>query len=366
MTHPQAIQPLLDLATILRRHEFQISPDQTISFIEGVDVLGPRDIMDIRSVAKAVFGITPDRELEFDALFRALFFGQTIAAEAQGSDEDDVDAFEPTGQDQEVEVADETSEIGQEATTAERLGDRAFSTTGDLAALAEFKRQARSQLPRRKSYRRISAKRGDKIDMRATLRLAAKRDGEMFDLKQSRKKTRQRRILLLIDVSGSMKDRTTSTLRFAHALTQVAERVEVFTLGTRLTRVTSALGVADADRALSRVSRLVADFDGGTRIGEALQSFLAVPRFAGFARGSAVVVLSDGLERGSPEAMQVASRKLSRLAWRLSWLTPLAADPEFKPQTDALQSILPYLDELADGGSVSSIASHVLNMAKAA
>ena len=87
---------------------------------------------------------------------------------------------------------------------------------------------------------------------------------------------------------------------------------------------------------------LVSDWDGGTRIGDALQAFLAVPRFAGYARGAVVLILSDGLERGDPKAMTDAVKRLAARAWHLSWMTPLAADPGYRPETAALKSILPH------------------------
>ena len=184
--------------------------------------------------------------------------------------------------------------------------------------------------------------------------------GDTLVLPWRRRRLRHRRILLLIDVSGSMKEHTETALRFAHALHHAAERMEGFTLGTRLTRITGALRLRNPEAALAKASALVPDFDGGTRIGDALAAFLSVPRFAGFARGAAVVVLSDGLERGGPDAMTAAVARLSRLAWRVSWLTPLAADPEFRPETTALAAVAPYLDDLGDGASPGALCRHML------
>ncbi len=115
----------------------------------------------------------------------------------------------------------------------------------------------------------------------------------------------------------------------------------MFTFGTRLTRVTRPLRIKRREQALRAAAHLVSDWDGGTRIGDALQAFLAVPRFAGYARGAAVLVVSDGLERGDVAAMRDAVAKLSRRAWRLSWLTPLATGRAFTPQTAALVAIRP-------------------------
>jgi uncharacterized protein with von Willebrand factor type A (vWA) domain len=168
--------------------------------------------------------------------------------------------------------------------------------------------------------------------------------------------------LLLIDVSGSMKSRTDDNMKLAHAVVHAAPNVEVFTFGTRLTRVSRALRLKRREQALSAAAHLVSDWDGGTRIGDALQAFLAVPRFGGYARGAAVVILSDGLERGDPSALRDAVAKLSRRAWRLSWLTPLATGTNFQPQTEALIAIRRFVDDLASGSSTAAIVSHVLSL----
>src|SRR5690606_4115355 len=163
------------------------------------------------------------------------------------------------------------------------------------------------------------------------------RDGEVVRLPTLDRRQRRRRVLLLIDVSGSMKDNTDTYLRFAHALAQATDRLEVFTLGTRLTRISRALRRRSPDQALALASTLVADWDGGTRLGDALQAFLAVPRFAGFSRGSLCVVLSDGLERGDHAAMTEGMEKLSRLSWAILWLNPLAGGQDYSAQTAAQQ-----------------------------
>ncbi len=366
MTLPQAVRPFVEFAALLRSHGFPNAPDQTIGFIEAVGLLGPRDIADIHAAGRAMLAIPPERMPEYDAFFRAFFLGQAVAAPASGDGPEEVEIHEPDGGTREIDAPDDESEAGSEAAAAERLSHRQFAGAGDDGVLAGFRRDAPDSLPRRRSYRRFAAKRGDRLNMRRTLREAARRDGEVISLHETRRKTRQRRIVLLVDVSGSMQELTDSNMRFAHALIQAADSAETFTFGTRLTRVTPALRIADADSALERIGGLVADFDGGTRIGEALDAFLSLPRFAGIARGAAVVILSDGLERGDPAAMVAAVQRLFRLAWRLDWLTPLAANRNYQPRTEALQAARPWLDSLSDGSRLSSISSHVLGLARAA
>jgi hypothetical protein len=169
---------------------------------------------------------------------------------------------------------------------------------------------------------------------------------------------------MLIDVSGSMKGRTEENLRLAHALAQASPGVEVFTFGTRLTRVTRPMRLKRREQALAVAAQIVSDFDGGTRIGDALKAFLAVPRFSSYARGAIALIVSDGLERGDPTALADAVAKLSRRTWRLSWLTPLAVGRDFRPRTEALVAIFPFVDDMGDGGSTSAIVNHVLALGR--
>lgn len=354
---PAAAKPITDFASVLRQNGFVIAPSQTIEVLEATTLLGPRSIQDIHRAGRAVFAIPRERWPEYDAHFRAHFLGEAIHAPAEGDDGDEVEARETTGT-LETEEAETEDTPGDSATAAERLGHRAL-TPGTEAR--DFARHA-STLPRRRTPRRAPAPKGDRPDRRRTLRVAARTGGDLATIKTTREKTRQRRILLLIDVSGSMAERSEGTLRFAHTLVRHAERAEVFTLGTRLTRITPDLRPRDPARAMEAVSAAVADIDGGTRIGAALEAFLAVPRYAGLARGAAITVVSDGLERGDPLPLVQATRRLARLAWRLDWLTPLAADQDYRPETQALGLILPELDSLKPGDSADAIARHLLSL----
>lgn len=359
---PPVSRHLVAFAPLLRANGFAVSPDQTMDFLEAIGLLGPRGIQDIRRAAVATMAIPRNRQEDFDALFNAHFLDVALPQAMPGDDEE-VEAHEATGDTTDIPDEPADDDPGDQATAAERLGHRALADRPE-DALAALRRDGPARLPRRRSRRFQHARSGQSLDMRRTLRQAAKQDGEILTLPRRRRRTRQRRIVLLIDVSGSMQDRTESALRLAHTLSRAAERLEVFTLGTRLTRITPALRLSHPARALERASALIADIDGGTRIGEALTAFLSVPRYAGFARGAAVVVLSDGLERGEPQTLVAAVQRLTRLAWRLDWLSPLVADSV--PQTEAMQALLPYLDHVGDGSTTRAITNHLLTMADAA
>jgi hypothetical protein len=357
-----ALAPFLAFPIALRAEGFAASPDLTEDFIAAVGLLGPASLADIRRAGHAIFGPPPERMEAFDTVFDAVFLGRAFGPPALGTDEDMPPAFDAGAMEEAPEPV-ETDESGGEAAAAERLFGRRFGEADTDAALRAFSRRAGRDLPRRLSRRLIGGP-GRLADPRQAFREMMRRDGELTHLPRRRRRLRQRRVLLLVDISGSMKAGTDGTLRLAHALVRAGERVEAFTLGTRLTRITRALTARDPGLALDRASGLVADWDGGTRLGEALAVFLAVPRFASFARGALAIVVSDGLERGGPEALAGAMARLRGLAWGVLWLSPLAADPAYRPETAAMRAIAPLLDQLSDGSGPAAMSRAILGFAR--
>ena len=359
---PRAARAFVSFAALLRANGFAIAPEQTTAFLEAIALLGPRDPEDIRQAGLATLAPPPERRATYDLLFRIHFLGGADIPSAEGDDEEVVRLQEEGRGDEDPLLSDDANESGEMAVRTEALAERRLSPGGPSDPLRRLAREARTRLPRRRGHRRMRARRGPWADLRRTLRETARNDGEVMRLGRLKRRVRPRKMLLLIDVSGSMKARSEDNLRLAHTLVQATPNIEVFTFGTRLTRLTRALRLKRREQALAAASHLVSDWDGGTRIGDALQAFLAVPRFGSYARGAAVVILSDGLERGDLSALRDAVAKLSRRAWRLSWLTPLATDVAFVPQTEALIAIHRFVDDMADGGSNAAVVSHVLSL----
>jgi uncharacterized protein len=359
---PRAARAFVSFVALLRANGFAIAPEQTAAFLEAITLLGPRDPEDIRQAGLATLAPPPERRATYDLLFRIHFLGGDEIRSDDGEDEDVVRLQEEGRGQDEPPLADEANESGEMAVRAEALAERRFGPGRPSDALRRLAREAGRRLPRRRGHRRMRARRGPWADLRRTLREAARNDGEVMRLRRLKRRTRPRKMLLLIDVSGSMKARSEENLRLAHTLAQAAPNVEIFTFGTRLTRLTRALRIKRREQALAAAEHLVSDWDGGTRIGDALRAFLAVPRFGAYARGAAVVILSDGLERGDLSALREAVVKLSRRAWRLSWLTPLATGAGFVPQTEALVAIRRFVDDMADGGSSAAVVGHLLSL----
>ncbi|MCV3209180.1 VWA domain-containing protein [Mesorhizobium sp. YC-39] len=360
---PRAAAPLLGFGRLLRRFGFPVAPEQVFGFMQAVTLLGPRSIADIREAALATLAPTPDRRDEFEAHFQSYFYGNTSAVVEGDTDEETRIKDDGGANDEQIE-AEQQDEGGELSSAIEQLSTRDFQR--DDVRLTAFRRKLASALPARRSFRTVRTHSRGKLDLRRSLREIVSADGDVPSPLLRRRQTVPRKLLMLIDISGSMKLHTSDYLKLAHAAVQGADRAEIFTFGTRLTRITGALRIRDRDQALARAAAQVDDWDGGTRMGPALLAFLSVPRFSAFARGAAVVILSDALERGDHAELEMAMRRLSARAFRLSLATPLAGDPRFRPATAALRAILPVLDDLVDGSSIAGLSDFILSLARPA
>ena len=180
--------------------------------------------------------------------------------------------------------------------------------------------------------------------------------GEPADLYFRQRKMRLRPLILILDVSGSMADYSRHLLQFAHSAKQATARVEVFCFGTRLTRITRALDHRRPDSALERAASVVVDWDGGTRIGQSLDTFVRRWGRGGLCRGGVVVICSDGLDRGDPGLLAEAMERLSRLCYRIVWLNPHKGDdPHFRPSTLGMMVAAPHIDLLLSGHDLASL-----------
>jgi hypothetical protein len=240
--------------------------------------------------------------------------------------------------------------------------DLATCTTDELDEAHRLIADLRARAPMRRHRRRRPDPHGrGRPDLRATVRRALRTGGEVLRPAATRAGERPRRLVLLLDVSGSMEAYARSLVRFAHAAAVARRhgRVEVFAVGTRVTRITRQLASRDPDEALARAAAEVADWAGGTRLGEGLARFNDRWGVRGLARGATVVVLSDGWDRGDPARLGAEMARLRRVAHRLVWVNPLKATPGFAPLAQGMAAALPHVDELVEGHSVAALESLV-------
>jgi uncharacterized protein len=238
------------------------------------------------------------------------------------------------------------------ASPQELLRTKSFAklSKDELNELAELMQQLRLQMPSRRTRRREPARRG-KPDLRRTLRRSFRTGGEPVDRAWRERRRRRRRLVLVLDVSGSMADYSRALVLFARAALQADTRWEAFCFGTRLTRITRALGGSDANESLRQAAEEVVDWNGGTRIGAALRALMRTNTV----RGSVVVICSDGLDVGEPELLRAEMARLSRLSHRIIWLNPLKGDPAYEPLARGMRAALPYVDDFASGHNLASL-----------
>lgn len=323
-----------------------VGTERRIDFFTALRDNPPHDITRLYWLAR----VTLVDRLEDIPCFNAVFASYFVGAPPQRvpAEEGETEAPEPKGGG-ELEPVVLAEGTGKSASVHHLRHTRRFD--GEAEGLRELRRALDEHLPKIRSRRRRPARRGS-IDLRRTLRHAT-RTGEITTLARRGRPHRTRPVLLLIDVSGSLREHTPDYLRFAWTA-----RCETFTFGTQLTRITRQLRERELNAALAAVSSSVEDADGGTRIGPSLHEFVTTPRYADRARGALTIVLSDGLERGDPAQMVAAVHRLARLSHRLVWWSPLALHPEYKPVTRGMAAILDDI-ELAGARDLQSLLERV-------
>ncbi|HYJ74663.1 MAG TPA: VWA domain-containing protein, partial [Kineosporiaceae bacterium] len=240
-----------------------------------------------------------------------------------------------------------------------RHRDVADLTAAERALLAQMFATLHAASPTRRAVRRSPHHRGE-LDPRRTLREELRRGGEPGRIRYRRPRTRPRRVVLVVDVSGSMTPYADALLRLAHVWVRCAPRTtEVFTVGTRLTRVTQALRGRDAEVALRDAGEQVPDWSGGTRLGEVFKAFLDRWGARGTARGAVVVLFSDGWERGEPGLLAEQMARLHRLAHRVIWVNPHRGKAGYRPVQGGIVAALPYVDDFVAGHSLATFAEVV-------
>ncbi|HWE15025.1 MAG TPA: VWA domain-containing protein [Solirubrobacteraceae bacterium] len=236
-----------------------------------------------------------------------------------------------------------------------REKDFARYTETEMALARELIAALARRHPTRLSRRtRPSRRRGHIPDLRQTVHRSLRTGGEPLHRRWRIPSRRPRQLVLVCDVSGSMAPYARMLLQYMHACVVARRRVEAFAFGTRLTRITQELAGRDHDHALDRAAAVVTDFSGGTRIGAAIAELNRV-HGRRLGRGSVVVVLSDGWDRGDPAELDVEMARLRRAAYRLVWLNPLAAHPDYQPLARGMQAAVPHTDRLLAGNSLGSL-----------
>ena len=255
---------------------------------------------------------------------------------------------EPQAQEQDLRLSVSDKEILQKKDFAQM----------SAAEIAEVTRAiTRMKLPQAEleTRRQQPDPRGQRLDMRRTLRGSLRTAGEIVDIRKLGRIEKPAPIVALLDISGSMSEYTRLFLHFLHAITDARKRVSVFLFGTRLTNVTRALRARDPDEALASCSQSVEDWAGGTRIATSLHTFNKLWARRVLGQGAIVLLISDGLEREADSRLAFEMDRLHRSCRRLIWLNPLLRYGGFEPKAQGIKMMLPHVDEFRPVHNLSSI-----------
>jgi uncharacterized protein with von Willebrand factor type A (vWA) domain len=330
-----------------------------VTFVQCLDAVGITDRNRVYWAAHSSLLRKPEDREAFNVAF-AVFWERLSA----GEDPETIGVESTTlAVDEGDESGDDVSDVNEPSVTlrfsaAETLREKDFADYSPDELIEAQRLMHRLRLagsPRRSLRQTSSRRRGVNVDVRRTVRRSFASLGEPVRREWREPSERLRRLVVLLDVSGSMEPYARAFLRFMHAAMVGRQRVEAFTLGTRLTRITRELSHRDPDKALARTSRQVADWSGGTRLGECVRMFNDRWGVRGMARGAIVVVLSDGWDRGNPEVLDEEMRRLQRVAHRVVWVNPLKVTPGYAPLARGMAAALPHVDAFVEGHSLAAL-----------
>jgi uncharacterized protein with von Willebrand factor type A (vWA) domain len=351
------VDTVLGFARTLRHAGVPASPDRVEAMLGAMGALDVLDPGAVYWAGRLTLCAGPDDLDRYDAAFAAWFAGEVpraVTSAAQRRLELAVSApLDPgTGDGEDGEGPDLATQASADEVLRHRdVGDMTVTEREHLRRLFALLVPA---APMRPARRRRPSLQGS-IHPARTVRRALRDGGEVRRLLHRRPRPRPRRVVLLVDVSGSMTPYADALLRFAHAAVRARPAsTEVFTIGTRLTRVTREMRLRDPDNALAASGSAIPDWSGGTRLGEVLKAFLDRWGQRGTARGSVVVVCSDGWERGDAALLGEQMIRLRRLAHTVVWVNPHKGRTGYEPLTGGMRAALPAVDHFVSGHSMAA------------
>jgi uncharacterized protein len=352
-------------ARLLRQAGVAIPPDTTLTFARSLAAVGVDRREPVYWAGRATLLRRPEDFGIYDRAFlvfweQRLAYGSGVEAVPPsvtlGLDEAP-EGDEPSPEEDDDEGG-ETMAVRFSATEVLRQKDFAEYTAEEFAEARRLMAGLRFVGSPRQCRRLVRSKGRSttgRPDLRRTVRRALRTDAIPIRRSFLVPSEQPRRIVLLCDVSGSMESYARALVRFCQAAVVGRGKVEAFALGTRLTRLTRELSARDPDLALAKAAKRVVDWSGGTRLGEGMRAFNDQWGVRGMARGSIIVILSDGWDRGEPTMLAEQMQRLHRVAHRVIWVNPLKAAPGYAPLARGMAAALPYVDVFLEGHSMASL-----------
>lgn len=359
------VGPIRDIAAFagaLRGRGLTVTPDQTSDMASALLLVDPAERNQVYAAMRCLTVNDPAEIPAFDAEFTRFFDGlhAPITTEPHSTSAEALATSSPLLQPAAAGQGGEASDTSG-ASALEKLGARDFSTLDDddLVIARRLVANMSWQPSDFRTRRWKPGSDGQRPDLRRTFGRAVGPAGDLMQLEMRDRRRKQRPLIVIADVSGSMEKYADLFLVFAHAATRRLHHVETFTFSTHLTRITDDMNRRDTKSALARVTETVPDWSGGTQIGAAFGRWNK-DWSRRMARGGPIaLILSDGWDCGDPYILSLEMARLSRSVHRVIWLNPLAASAGYRPATRGMQSVLPHIDHLLPAASVNDLKSVV-------
>ena len=375
MSSPSGYDELLvEFGQALRDAGLPIGSDDVLTFLASVSRLSVTDLLDVYWAGRASLVRRRDHIVTYNIIFQSFFLD--VHLNASDHRKLTMRASSNAGATLEIpntesglpgEMSPDEVKLGYLASTSEVYRHKAFSDCSDeeLRQLRRLMARMRVTPPKRRTHRSARARKSARLDMRKMARDTMRSFGEPRELAFTQRKEKLRSLVLILDVSGSMADYSRNLLQFAYSARRANAKVDVFCFGTRLSRITRALNRRNPDEAMRIAGESVLDWDGGTRIGDSLRQFSREARRSRLGRGAIVVICSDGLDRGEPQALAESMESLSRIAHRVIWVNPHRGDAaEYVPTSIGMIIADPYIDEVHSGHNLASLERLANRLAK--
>jgi len=373
------VSVLVGFGRALREEGVVVGTGAVLGYCDGMSVLDPTELLDLFHAGRATM---VQRQIDlavYNKVFKRYFLAdngplQHLLKMKVHLDPEAETEFEVLNQPEAGQEKQFDAPTGLMGSNMEVLRHKRFAemTEEEKAALRKMMQKFKFLPPKRRTRRTQPTRDGLRPDLRRTIRAAMRRHGEVVDQHWRERRVRRRKVILILDISGSMADYSRALMHFGYAAVRAAagttasqKLVEVFCFGTRLTRITQEMQKRDPDVAFDAAAKAVFDWEGGTRIGSSLEKFVADWGRRGMCRGAIVVVCSDGLDRGDPQVLGDAMDHLSRLCHKLIWMNPLKGDEEeFQARSVGMLIAKPYIDELLSGHDLASLEKLALVLPK--
>lgn len=373
------IQNALLFTRTLRRAGLPVSLEQTIDFTRALTLVNIGSREQVYHTARCLLLTNEENGRLFDIIFNRFWRTQPENAPAQKApiaprhlpkqrepfNVMTYMAYKVRQSDPDVDVTDKS----QTYSHAELLQHKQFSQMSpeELETIKRLMQEMKWQMALRQTRRRVIDRKGHALHLRGVLRSAAKMGGVPVQLAWQRKKVKKRPIILIADISGSMERYARLVLQFFYSVSHSLKEVECFVFATRLTRITADLRLKNIDRAIDEATRVVADWAGGTRIGDSLRTFNQQWSRRVLRRGAIVLLISDGWERGDVTVLKNEMRYLNGRCHRLIWLNPLSGQASYQPTVEGMAAALPYIDDflpIHNLQSLTELSQHLGRLGK--